>query len=72
MILPNKLFSYNESALSKIPFILHSLNIPRTPNYLYHIGSHVFADPMELIDTLDCLYALKAIKLNDEGEIERC
>lgn len=29
-------------------------------------------DPIMLVDVLDCLYALKQIRLNDKGEIEKC
>ena len=35
MILPNKLFSYNQSVLSKIPSFLESLDRPQTPKELY-------------------------------------
>ncbi len=72
MILPNKLFSYNDSALSKIPSILEALKLrPMTPIALLNKCPDV-KDPVMLVDVLDCLYALKKIRLNDKGEIEKC
>ena len=73
MLLPNKLFSYNESVLSKLPPILRELDQPRTPNELLVNLSNSMKSPLELLDALDCLYALKEIKLNEEdGRIVRC
>lgn len=73
MLLPNKLFSYNESVLSKMPLILHELDQPRTPHELLANLGEILKSPLELIDALDCLYALKEIELNEkEGRIVRC
>lgn len=71
MILPNKLFSYNDSILSKLPSVLKNLNTPKTPVELLHLCKDINS-PIELVDILDCLYALKKITLNDKGEIEKC
>ncbi|MGO5593716.1 ABC-three component system middle component 7 [Acidaminococcus sp. HCP3S3_G9_1] len=71
MILPNKLFSYNESVLSKIPCVLSNLGSPKTPVELLRLCKNING-PVELVDVLDCLYALKRITLNDKGEIEKC
>lgn len=72
MILPSKLFSYNESALSKMPIILENLDTPKTPASLLHLCRNNFKNTAELIDTLDCLYALRKIRLTQTGEIEKC
>lgn len=71
MILPNKLFSYNDSILSKMPCILYNLNTPKTPVELLHL-CRAIKGPVELVDVLDCIYALKKITLNEKGEIEKC
>ena len=73
MLLPNKLFSYNESVLSKLPLILQELNQPRTPHELLLSLRDIVDNPLELMDALDCLYALREIELNEEeGRIIRC
>jgi hypothetical protein len=73
MLLPNKLFSYNESVLPKLPLILRELEQPKTPHELLITLSGIFKSPMELVDALDCLYALKEIELDEkEGRIMLC
>ena len=57
MLLPNKLFSYNETALSKIPYVLKILNDPLSPSEILHSLDEVVSGPLELIDVLDVLYA---------------
>lgn len=71
MLLPNKLFSYNESVLSKLPLILRCLTVPRTPQELLMINKNVIS-PSDLLEALDCLYALKKIYLTKEGKIRKC
>lgn len=53
MILPNKLFSYNQSVLSKIPSFLESLDRPQTPKELYLNMRNAISSPMEFMDVLD-------------------
>ena len=36
MLLPNKLFSYSETALSKIPYVLEVLDEPLSPSEILH------------------------------------
>lgn len=73
MLLPNKLFSYNQSVLSKLPFILRELETQSSPRELFLSLGYIVSDPLEFIDALDCLYALGEIELNeDEGRIIRC
>ncbi len=73
MLLPNKLFSYNESVLAKLPLILRELDQPKTPNELLTSLGDTVESPLDLLGALDCLYALKEIELNEEeGRIVRC
>ena len=72
MLLPNKLFSYNESVLSKLIPILRLLDSPKSPSTLLQSLGNRISNPIELIDVLDCLYALKKIQINNEGKIEKC
>lgn len=73
MLLPNKLFSYNESVLPKLPLILRELNQPKTPREILECLGETLKSPLELLDALDCLYALNQIELlEDEGRVARC
>lgn len=73
MLLPNKLFSYNESVLPKLPLILQELDQPKTPHELLASLDNIVKSPLELVDALDCLYALKEIELTEaDGRIVRC
>lgn len=72
MLLPNKLFSYNQSILSKLPIFLETLNTPKKPKDLYHNLIEVVNSPMEFIDILDCLFALCKIDIDEEGKIYKC
>lgn len=71
MKLPNKVTSYSESILSRLPPILDQLEDgDQSPYSLYQDVRDVFVDISEYIDALDCLFALKKIELNDvEGVI---
>ncbi len=62
MLLPNKLYSYNESVLSKLPLILSALK--KQPMSVLELYSKVIpklSGVSEFIDVLDCLYALGKI-----------
>lgn len=72
MLLPNKLFSYNQSILSKIPVCLKALDKPINPKDLYQITQGVTMSPMEFMEVLDCLYALNKIDIDNEGRLYRC
>lgn len=72
MLLPNKLFCYQATALPLLPEILRLLDTPMPPK---QIALHLvpdWTDPIKLIDALDCLYALNRIELSDEGVLYRC
>lgn len=72
MLLPNKLFAYQDTVLPLLPTILRLLDTPKTPNELAVALAPVTTDPIRLIDALDCLYALGKVTLNEEGALERC
>ncbi len=71
MRLPNKVTSYSESVLSKLPIILEKLcDRDMSPYDLYKEVKGSFIGVLEYIDALDCLFALKVLAVNDEnGEI---
>jgi len=68
MRLPNKLFSYNESVISKFPFILQKVSEENNMSILelYHSLSGKFEDITEFLEALDCLYALGKIKYDSK------
>lgn len=72
MLLPNKLFSYNQSILSKLPAFIKSLDTPKDPKTLYQYMNDILNTPIEFVDILDCLYALCIIDIDDEGRIYKC
>jgi len=56
-----------------LPLILRELEQPRTPRELLLSLGNIVNNPLELMDALDCLYALKEIELDEEeGRIMRC
>lgn len=73
MLLPNKLFSYNESTLPLLPKILAILDKPTKPTEIVaQLQNGEDVKPTRIIEALDCLYALGKIKLTEEGLIEKC
>lgn len=72
MLLPNKLFSYNQSILSKLPAFIRCMDTPQTPKMLYQCMSNTLNSPVEFMEILDCLYALCIIDIDDEGRIYKC
>lgn len=72
MLLPNKLFSYQATALPLFPEIMRLLVEPMTPNQLAVQLQPLTSDPIRLIDALDCLFALGRIALDEQGVIHRC
>lgn len=70
MLLPNKLFTYQESSLSKFPIILRSLEeSARSAKDLYTLHKSLFFDIEEYTETLCCLYALRKIDIDEKGVI---
>lgn len=72
MILPDKLFSYNESVLSKFPIVLRELKKSSVDAAeLYHAVKNKMADVSEFIEVLDCLYVLGKIEYDSDAEVLR-
>jgi len=72
MLLPSKLFSYNESILSKLPVVLKELK--KKPMGVHDLYRKVIKDLSgvnEYIDVLDCLYALHKIEYDEKEEVLR-
>ena len=73
MQLPNKLYSYKNSTLALIPVVLKEIkNGPLPVKDLYRKIRSVLNDPTDFISVMDCLYALRAADINDEGEVFIC
>lgn len=70
MQLPNKLFNYSESILSKFPVILKILEKePLSASVLYIRVQKQIPNTNDFIEVLDALYALNKIDYNDEEEV---
>ncbi|WP_108775620.1 ABC-three component system middle component 7 [Lactimicrobium massiliense] len=66
MLLPSKLFSYQESTLSKLPVILKQLKKrPMGVKELYGAVKKDIRDTDEFLEILDCLFVLDAIDYDD-------
>lgn len=73
MQLPNKLYSYKNSTLALIPVVLKEIkNGPLPVKDLYRKVRLALNDPTDFISVMDCLYALRAAEINDEGEVFIC
>ena len=67
MLLPNKLFSYEESILSRFPVMLSVLEEkPMRVSELYKKMNDYVESVNDFIEILDCLYALGKIELDGE------
>lgn len=70
MRFPSKVTSYRESILSKFPIILSLLkNEDLSLVDLYKKTRSKFSDVKEFMETLDCLYILEKIELNEENGV---
>ena len=73
MQFPNKLYSYKNSTLALIPTVLKEIKDNPVPvKELYERVRPSMADATDFISVMDCLYALRAADLNDEGEVFIC
>lgn len=71
--LPNKLYSYKKSTLAQIPIVLDAIkNVPVPVVDLYKQIRPLLDDATDFMSVMDCLYALGAIDINDEGEVFIC
>lgn len=67
MRLPNKIFSFEESVLSKFSAVLSTLEKePLSVKALYFAVKSKTEDISELLELLDCLYALGRIRYDEE------
>ena len=67
MRLPSKIFSFNESVLSKFPLVLTALSVaPLSIRELYQQMVNKVEDVSEFLEVLDCLYALGKIRYDEE------
>jgi len=66
--LPNKLFPYQESIVSKFLLVISKLEVSDfTPMELYHSSRDKYNDISEFVDVLSCLYALNVIEINNNS-----
>lgn len=73
MQLPNKLYSYERSTLALMPKVLRRIKEHPVPvKTLYEQMQDELNDASDFISVLDCLYALRAADINDEGEVFIC
>lgn len=70
MKLPNKVTSYSESILCKIPAVLDLVrDRDMTISELYNETQTIYVSCSDFIDVLDCLFALKKIEYIDNSEV---
>ncbi len=73
MQLPNKLYSYKKSTLALVPDVLKALGNERMPVIkLYTKIRPYLSEATDFLSVMDCLYALHAIDMSDDGEVFRC
>lgn len=73
MQLPNKLYSYKNSNLALVPIVLKEIqNDPVPVKELYQRLRPSLIDATDFISVMDCLYALRAADINDDGEVFIC
>ena len=73
MQLPNKLYSYKNSTLALLPTVLEELQDGPMPVIdLFDRVRMSLKDATDFISVMDCLYALRAIDINDEEEVFLC
>lgn len=73
MQFPNKLYSYKKSTLALLPIVLCELeNGPLAVVDLYQRVRPSLSDATDFLSVMDCLYALMAVDITDEGEVFMC
>ena len=73
MQLPNKLYSYKNSTLALIPIVLKEIQEQPMPVYeLFNKVKPFLNESTDFLSVMDCLYALQAADINDEGEVFLC
>ena len=70
MQLPNKLYSYKNSTLALVPIVLGELkNGPMPAAALFQAVRPSLQEATDFLSVMDCLFALYAVDMNDEGEV---
>lgn len=73
MQLPNKLYSYQKSTLALMPRVLKEIDNGTTDILdIFHKVCQELDEPSDFLSVMDCLYALNAIEMSDEGEVKKC
>ena len=73
MQFPNKLYSYKDSTLALMPVVLAELKVSPLPvPVLFKKVQHTLTDITDFLSVMDCLYALRAVDLDEQGEMFIC
>ncbi|HFV2777729.1 TPA: ABC-three component system middle component 7 [Streptococcus agalactiae] len=73
MQLPNKLYPYQKSTLAYLPKVLNEIEMGNSNmKDIFHTLSEELDDPTDFLSIMDCLYALNAIEMTNEGEVTLC
>ena len=73
MQFPNKLYAYKNSTLALIPKVLKELQDgSKAVKDLYDDVKQSLDDPTDFLSVMDCLYALRVVDINEEGEVYKC
>jgi hypothetical protein len=73
MQLPNKLYSYRNSTLALVPLVLRELQDGPLPVVtLFLRVKPGLKEATDFLSVMDCLYALRAINVSNEGVVSKC
>lgn len=73
MQLPNKLYPYEKSTLATLPVVLKIIESGKTNvKDIFQSTLNYLDEPTDFLSVMDCLYALNAIDMTDEGEVKLC
>lgn len=73
MQLPNKLYPYEKSTLATLPVVLKIIKSGKTNvKDIFQSTLNYLDEPTDFLSVMDCLYALNAIYMTDEGEVKLC
>lgn len=73
MQLPNKLYPYEKSTLATLPVVLKIIKSGKTNvKDIFQSTLNSLDEPTDFLSVMDCLYALNAIDMTDEGEVKPC
>ena len=73
MQLPNKLYSYRNSTFYLLPKAMKELSDGALPvTELYRRIRPYISDATDFLSAMDCLYAIRAVDLNEKGELYIC